>query len=152
MVRVEHLVALAPHVGQELGVSDWVPVDQPTIAAFGALTRDQHWIHTDPERARAEGPFGGTIAHGFLTLSMMTGLLKDCFEVAAAKRWVNYGLDKVRFTAPVKPGDRIRMRLVLASFDLREDGGARLSCQCTMEIEGGDRPALVATFGMLGYE
>ncbi|MBL0421469.1 MaoC family dehydratase [Ramlibacter sp. AW1] len=152
MVRVEHFAELAPWVGQELGVSGWVRIEQPTIDAFGTLTGDQHWIHLDPARARAEGPFGGTIAHGFLTLSLLTGLLKQCFDVTAAKRWVNYGLDRVRFTTPVKPGDRIRLRLVLASFEMREDGGARLACQCTMEIEGGERPALAATFGMLGYE
>lgn len=152
MLSIDRFADLEPHIGQELGCSAWVDITQDMIDRFGTVTGDQHWIHVDPERARAEGPYGGTIAHGFLTLSLLTGLLKECFQVTQARRWINYGLDKVRFTAVVTPGQRLRLRLVLASYEAREQGAARLRCDCTMELEGSDRPAMVATFGMLGFE
>ncbi len=152
MVVVDVLEELKPHVGQELGVSEWVALPQPMLDQFGALTGDKHWIHTDPERARREGPYGGTIAHGFLTLSLLTGLLSHCFQVRSAKRWVNYGLDKVRFTAPVPAGSRLRLRLSLATLEPQPDGAMRLRCACSVEIDGGTRPAMAADFLMLAYE
>ncbi len=152
MVRVDTFKQLADHVGTELGVSDWKSISQPMIDQFGALTGDEHWIHVDAKRAAAEGPFGSTVAHGFLTLALLTGLLKDCFQVTGAKRWINYGLDRVRFTSPVPPSSRLRLRLVLASVEVQSEGETRLRCGCTLEIEGGTRPALVADFLMVGYE
>jgi len=152
MVKVERFKDLEPHVGQELGESRQVEVSQSMIDAFGHITGDQHWIHLDPERARDEGPFGGTVAHGFLTLSLVTHLLADCFEVASAKRWINYGLDKIRFTSPVLPGQKVRLRLGLASIEPREEGATRLTFKCTMEIDGSSRPAMVADFLTVGYE
>ncbi|CAN5476068.1 MaoC family dehydratase [soil metagenome] len=152
MAKVQTFSELQPYVGSELGVADWLTIDQPMIDQFGAVTRDQHWIHVDPERAKAEGGFGGTLAHGFLTLSLLTGMLKECMEVTGAKRWMNYGLDGVRFTNPVKAGQSVRLRLTLKSLEITSPGAAKLCCGCTLELQGSDRPALVADFRMIGYE
>ena len=153
MLELDTLAQLQSRVGSELGVSEWTQVTQSMIDQFGALTRDEHWIHVDAERAKAESPFGSTIAHGFLTLSLLTGLLTGIFQVKSAKRWVNYGLDKVRFTSPVLPDSRVRLRLTLAHCEPQEgERSARLRCACTLELEGNSRPALVADFLMIGYE
>lgn len=138
------LDTLDQFVGRELGVSDWLTVDQPRIDAFAACTGDHQWIHTDPERARS-GPFGTTIAHGLLTLSLLPMLREQIGVVPAGVRQVlNYGSDKVRFLTPVKSGARIRARVVLVAAEPKGPGRTLLRTENTVEIEGEERPALVA--------
>lgn len=142
MIRHPHLEGLQPLVGQEIGVSDWLTIEQPRIDAFAQATGDHQWIHVDAERAAA-GPFGATVAHGYLTLSLLPALAATAFEVADVRMGINYGLDRVRFPAPVRVGSRLRGRFALTDYTPIE-GGAQLTIRCTMEIEGGDKPACVA--------
>jgi acyl dehydratase len=132
-------------VGRELGVSDWVVVDQARINAFAECTGDHQWIHVDVERARRESPFGGTIAHGYLSLSLLAALSMDVGLVPPdAAAGLNYGLDKVRFLTPVKAGARVRNRVTLVGVE--DKGGGRVIARManTLEIEGEDKPALLA--------
>jgi acyl dehydratase len=133
---------LQAEVGNEIGISDWITVDQARIDLFAQATGDHQWIHVDPARA-AEGPFGTTVAHGFLTLSLMPEMFAGAFEIADVRMGVNYGLNRVRFTAPVAAGSRIRGRFVLHAFE-PIDGGAQLTVTVTMELEGSAKPACVA--------
>ncbi len=142
MRRFESLVELAGRVGEEIGVSDWLLVDQQRIQRFADATDDQQWIHTDVTRAAA-GPFGGTIAHGFLTLSLLPVFFDTGFEIADCRMGLNYGLDRVRFPAPVPAGSRLRARFTLLSYE-EISGGAQLKVLCTVEREGGDKPVCVA--------
>ena len=129
-------------VGSTLGVSDWVTVDQSQIDTFADATGDHQWIHVDQERAKA-GPFGATIAHGFLTLSLLPVLVAQTFQVEGTKMGVNYGLNKVRFTSPVPVGSKVRAGAELV--DVADvEGGVQLTTKVTIEIEGSERPALVA--------
>ena len=143
MTRYPHLSDLQPRVGQEIGLSDWVVVDQARIDAFAEATGDHQWIHIDPARAAAS-PFGGTVAHGFLTLSLLPLLGQDAFEIDDVVMGVNYGLDRVRFPSPVRAGSRLRGRFVLQTYTPL-DGGAQLNVEVTVEIEGQAKPACVAT-------
>lgn len=129
--------------GQEIGISDWLLIDQDRVNGFAQVTGDQQWIHVDVERARRESPFGGPIAHGYLTLSLLAKFAQECIGVDGIKLAVNYGLNRVRFTAPVKVGSRVRARFILAGVEDIQ-GGAQLVWQATIEIEGGDKPACVA--------
>ncbi|CAD6531152.1 putative enoyl-CoA hydratase 1 [Paraburkholderia hiiakae] len=146
--RVE---TLGDFVGRELGVSDWVVVDQERIDAFAACTGDRQWIHVDVERAKRESPFGGTIAHGYLTLSLLASLAMEIGIVPKdASAGLNYGLDKVRFMTPVKAGARVRNRVTLESAENKGGGRVLVKTTNTLEIEGEDKPALVAqTLAML---
>ena len=136
---------LAAFVGKELGVSAWMEVDQARIDAFAQCTGDSQWIHVDVERARRESPFGGTIAHGYLTLSLLAGKLVEMGVVPEdARAAVNYGVEKTRFLAPVKAGARVRNRVRLVSADNKGDGRVLLRTENTMEIEGEAKPAMVA--------
>ncbi len=136
---------LGAFVGKELGVSAWVEVDQARIDAFAQCTGDHQWIHVDVERARRESPFGGTIAHGYLTLSLLAGKLVEMGVVPGdARAAVNYGVEKTRFLAPVKAGVRVRNRVRLMSADSKGDGRVLLRTENTMEIEGEVKPAMVA--------
>lgn len=137
--RLEDVQAL---VGQEVGLSDWITVEQPRIQAFADATDDQQWIHTDPARA-AQGPFGAPIAHGFLTLSLLPRFYETAFRVAEVRMGLNYGLDRVRFPAPVPVGSRLRGRFVLRQFQPIE-GGAQLCVEVTVECEGSPKPVCVA--------
>lgn len=140
-MTLDELAALA---GRELGVSGWVPVTQSEIDAFAALTGDDQFIHVDPVRA-AETPFGGTVAHGFLTLSLLSRFAREARpRIAGARMGVNYGFDRVRFVAPVQAGSRVRGRFRLTGVERTAPGEATLHWQVTVEIEGVDRPALVA--------
>ena len=130
-------------LGQEIGISDWMLIDQDRVNAFAQVTGDLQWIHVDVERARRESPFGGPIAHGYLTVSLLAKFAGECMAVDGVRLAVNYGLNRVRFAAPVKVGSRIRARFVLAAVD-DIDGGAQLQWQATIEIEGGEKPACVA--------
>ena len=133
---------LESRVGQEIAVSPWVAVPQERIDLFAKATEDFQWIHVDPERAKAS-PFGATIAHGFLTLSMLPKLTESTFEFSDRKMGVNYGLNKVRFTAPVPAGAKIRGRFTLAKFEKLE-GGVQTTWSVSIEREGGDKPVCVA--------
>ena len=136
------LAELKPLVGQELAVSDWVTVTQERIQLFADATGDHQWIHLDAERARA-GPFGTTIAHGFLTLSLLPEMAASAFAVRDTRMGVNYGLNRVRFPAPVPSGSRLRGRFKLLAWEPLE-GGAQVTVEVTMEREGGDKPVCVA--------
>lgn len=130
-------------LGQEIGISDWLLIDQERVNDFARVTGDQQWIHVDVERAKRESPFGGPIAHGYLTVSLLARFAQECIAVEGIKLAVNYGLNRVRFASPVKVGSRVRARFVLAGV---EDiaGGAQMLWQATIEIEGGEKPACVA--------
>ena len=130
-------------VGQEVGVSDWVLVDQDRVNQFAEATGDHQWIHVDVERAKA-GPFGGPIAHGFLTLSLLPKIVESALHVEGTRMGVNYGLNKVRFTAPVPVGGRVRGRMVLLACDPIEGNGMQMTWRVTVELEGSTRPACVA--------
>jgi len=142
MREFERLADLAGLVGQEIGVSDWLTVDQARIQRFADATEDQQWIHTDRARAAA-GPFGTTIAHGFLTLSLLPVFFETGFRIADTTMGLNYGLNKVRFPAPVPVDSRLRARFKLLSFEAIE-GGAQLAVEVTVEREGSAKPVCVA--------
>jgi acyl dehydratase len=131
-------------IGEELGVSRWVEIDQNRIDVFADVTMDHQWIHVDVEKAKAESPYGATIAHGFLTLSLIPGVSKDNYRVENAKLGINYGLNKVRFLAPVTTGSRIRVRSELADASKVADDTVNLTVRHTIEIDGVDKPAAVA--------
>lgn len=142
MKTFDHLSDLAANVGSPLGSSEWLLVEQDRIDRFADATGDAQWIHTDPERAKA-GPFGTTIAHGFLTLSLVPIFLGQAFRVGDVRMGVNYGLNRVRFTAPVPVGSRLRAQFKLLAFDPIE-GGAQLTIEATIEREGAAKPVCVA--------
>jgi acyl dehydratase len=146
MASAQYSMATAPQfVGRELGPSGWVAVDQDRIDAFAACTGDRQWIHVDVARARRESPFGGPIAHGYLTLSLVAALVMELGMIPPdAATGLNYGLDKVRFIAPVKAGARVRMRATLLAVEAQSGGRVLLKLDCTLEIEGQAKPALVA--------
>ena len=131
-------------VGQELGVSDWVGVDQKRINTFADVTGDHQWIHVDAERARTESPYRTTIAHGFLTLSLIPALSKENYRVDNARMGINYGLNRVRFLAPVPAGSRIRLKSELVDATKVNDTTVDLTVRQTVELDGSDKPAAVA--------
>jgi acyl dehydratase len=133
---------LGPRVGEELGVSPWVAIPQERIDTFARAIEDYQWIHVEPERA-AQSPFGGTIAHGFLTLSLLSHLAEQTFSFSDRKMGINYGLNRVRFTAPVPSGSRVRARFTLAKYE-KLDGGVQVTWNTTVEREGSDKPVLIA--------
>ena len=138
------LAGLSERVGQELGVSDWVAIDQPRINAFASCTGDHQWIHVDVERSKRESPFRGPVAHGYLTLAMVAPLAMEIGIIPTdAAAGLNYGIDKVRFLAPVPAGARVRLRVVLAGIEPREAGQVIMKTQNTLEVEGSEKPALV---------
>lgn len=138
------------HVGTEVALSDWVVVTQERVDRFADATDDHQWIHVDLERCKTESPFGGPIAHGFLTLSMLSALFEKSIAMLDAKMVINYGLNKVRFPAPVPVGSRVRARLTLARID-DIDGGAQLEWHVTVEREGGSKPVCVAEMLLRRY-
>jgi acyl dehydratase len=131
-------------VGKELGVSKWIAIDQERINAFADATDDHQWIHVDVDRAKTESPYRTTIAHGFLTLSLIPGLSKDNYRVDNAKMGINYGLNKVRFLAPVPTGSRIRLRSELIDAKKVDEKTVDLTVRQTVELHGSDKPAAVA--------
>jgi acyl dehydratase len=141
---VQGLAELRSLVGQEVGVSDWLVVSQSMIDAFAEVTQDRQWIHLDTVRARTESPYGTTIAHGFLTLALLTHLQHQAVDLRGDfHRAINYGLNRVRFPAPVRAGARIRARSTLQAIE-EIDGGVQLTWLVTVECEGSAKPALVA--------
>jgi acyl dehydratase len=142
-VVVEHATDLAAYLGLPLGTSDWVSLDQAKIDAFAQLTGDDHWIHVDVERAGREMPQGKTIVHGFLVLSLIPFLQRSVYTVRQRGKGLNYGCNRVRFTAPVPVGSRVRLRQSVKECT-RQDASTRISFESTIEVEGQERPALVA--------
>ena len=139
------LAAAQTRIGTEIGVSDWIMVDQAMIDAFAEVTHDHQWIHVDPVRAAAETPFGGTIAHGFLTLSLASRFVYDCFPRATGQAMgINYGFNKLRFLSPVRAGSRLRGRFVLKAMSRRSARELMRESLMTIEIDGQETPALVA--------
>jgi acyl dehydratase len=135
---------VSARIGTEIGVSDWILIDQDRIDAFAAVTEDPQFIHIDPEAA-AKTPFGGTVAHGFLTLSLLSRMAADAmFRPEGVKMGVNYGFERVRFMAPVRSGKRVRGRFRLERFEEKKPGQWQFVHNVTVEIEGEDKPALVA--------
>lgn len=143
-IRVIHgLEELRSLVGQELGTSDWFEVTQERVNLFAQATGDHQWIHTDPERAKTESPFGTTVAHGFFSLSLCTTLMQQAFRIEGPKMIVNYGLNRVRFPSPVKVGSRVNMVTELLEVkDLH--GVAQVTCKQTFKVEGETKPVCVA--------
>jgi acyl dehydratase len=139
----EKLSDLAGHLGEEIAVSDWLTITQEQVNLFADATGDHQWIHVDPERAR-QGPFGAPIAHGFLTLSLLPKLLESSIELRETRMGVNYGLNRVRFTAPVPVGSRVRSRAKLLAADAIDNGGWQFTWSVTIEREGSDKPACIA--------
>lgn len=146
------LEAYQAMVGKEIGVSSWHMIDQPRIDTYADVTEDHQFIHVDPERAKTETAFGTTIAHGFLTMSMMSVMSYEVMPaIAGTTMGVNYGFDKLRFISPVRAGKRVRGRFVLAEAKLRKAGELQSRTNVTVEIEGEDKPALVAEWLGLIY-
>ena len=143
MKTFQTLSDLAACTGQEVAVSDWLTITQQQVNLFADATGDHQWIHVDPERAAA-GLFGGTIAHGFLTLSLLPKFFESSFEIIESRMGVNYGLNKVRFMAPVPVGSRLRARMKLLSAEPIEGNGLQMAWNVTVEREGADKPVCVA--------
>ncbi|MGA9870649.1 MAG: MaoC family dehydratase [Rhodococcus sp. (in: high G+C Gram-positive bacteria)] len=141
---------LIDSVGSDLGTSEWIEINQVRIDGFAEYTEDRQWIHTDRHRA-AEGPFGTTIAHGFLTLALVPHLLGKIFHVSDETRGVNYGLDKVRFTNPVPVDSHIRLKASMGNVSQRQDGGVTCHVKIEIEIKDVERPAMVGEFLLLSY-
>ncbi len=144
MLVVDNPRDLAQHTGQEFTSDYWVAVDQAMIDGFAEATGDDQWIHVDVERARREMPGGVTIGHGYLTLSLLPRLIRRIYRVANQGRSLNYGANRIRFTNPVQSGARLRLRLTFKAVEPVDDDGARITAECVVEIEGEDRPALIA--------
>ena len=143
MKTFQTLSELAACVGQEVAVSDWLTITQEQVNLFAEATGDHQWIHVDPEKARA-GPFGGPIAHGFLTLSLLPKFFESSLEIVQSRMGVNYGLNRVRFTAPVPVGSRLRARLKLLACEPIDNEGQQMTWEVTVEREGTARPVCVA--------
>ncbi|MDB5936486.1 MAG: dehydratase [Massilia sp.] len=150
MRDIADLDELKTLVGTEVAVSDWIAITQERINTFADATSDHQWIHVDVERCKAESPFGGPVAHGFLTLSLLPALFENAVRMVDVKMALNYGLNKVRFPAPVPVDSRLRARLTLASVETIE-GGAQLVWSVVVECEGAARPVCVAEFVMRRY-
>jgi acyl dehydratase len=140
---LERATDFAAHVGTPLGSSGWVVLDQAKIDAFATLTGDDHWIHVDEERAAAEMPQGKTIVHGFLMLALIPFLQRSIFTVQQRGKGLNYGCNRVRFITPVQVGSRVRLHQAVKDC-VQVDGATRITFECSLEIEGKERPALVA--------
>jgi acyl dehydratase len=136
--------------GQELGTSDWYEVTQDAVNLFADATGDHQWIHVDVDRAKAESPFGGPIAHGFMTLSLIVPLVSQTYTITDAKMGVNYGLNKVRFPAPVPVGSKVRARVTLKDVE-EVAGGLQNTLAVTVEREGGDKPVCIAEWVTRAY-
>jgi acyl dehydratase len=152
MIEVERPADLAQYVGKEIGVSDWFTVDQAVIDKFAEATGDHQWIHVDVERAKREMPGGKTIAHGYLTLSLVPRLAATLLRVRKRSRGLNYGSNRVRFTGQVPSGSRVRLRQTIKAVEPVDGGGVRITSESTMEVEGAARPALVAETISMQFE
>jgi acyl dehydratase len=143
MREIASLDELRTQLGKEVAVSEWVEITQKRVDMFADATEDHQWIHQDTERCRRDSPFGGPVAHGFLTLSLVSGMFDSALRMVDVRMAVNYGLNKVRFPAPVPVGSRLRARMLLKAIE-DIDGGAQLVWEVTIEREGGTKPVCVA--------
>jgi acyl dehydratase len=150
-VKFEVPSDLAGYEGKEVAVSDWITVTQKMIDDFADATHDHQWIHVDAERSARESPFKATIAHGFLTLSLLSRFLMQTIDLGTSRMGVNYGVNRVRFTAPVRVNSRLRARFVLDELE-RLKGGVQMVWNVTVECEGSDKPVLVAQWLTRRYE
>lgn len=148
---IPDISALKDFVGRALEPSDWVCVDQARIDAFAEATGDRQWIHVDPERARRESPFGVTIAHGHLTLSLAPMMLQQCVEVKGVRLLVNPGIEHVRLRSPVRVGSNVRMRGSISHVRELKGGAARVTFRCTIEVEGANKPAAFGDFHVVYF-
>ncbi len=151
MIAIPNLERLRELAGREVGTSDWVVMSQERIQAFADVTGDHQWIHVDPERARAETPFEGTIAHGFLTLSLLSALMQNALAIGGLRMAINYGLNRVRFVSPVPAGARIRARVSLDQV-IDVEGGVQGTWSITVEREHYEKPCLVAEWLVRYYQ
>jgi len=151
VTQIESIAALAKYAGNEVGISDWLEVSQERIDQFAEASGDRQWIHIDRERAALESPFKTTIAHGFLTLSLLSAFARFAISVGGVRMGINYGLNRVRFVSPVPAGARIRGRFTLAALEQIE-GGVQLTWKVTVEREGSDKPCCVAEWLVRYYE
>ena len=151
MLKLKNLRDLHDHIGQEIVVSEWMAITQERIDRFADATEDYQWIHVDVERARRDSPFQTTIAHGFLTVSMLSRLLNSSIEFGTAKMGVNYGFNRLRFTGPVPAGSRVRGRFTLQALDEIE-GGVQTTWAVVVEREGSEKPCMVAEWLTRRYE
>ena len=142
--HLDSTAALAQHLGQEIAVGDWVEVGPERVQRFADATDDHQWIHLDAARAAAESPYGGTIAHGLLTLSLIVALVQQAVVIDGVRMTVNYGFDKVRFPSAVPVGARVRARVAVGAAEPAKDGSMQVTWRVTIEREGGDRPAVAA--------
>ena len=150
MLKLETPKDVFQHLGEELGPSEWLTVTQEMIDKFAEATGDHQWIHVDVERAKREMPGGKTIAHGYLTLSLLPRLAPTLMKIEKRRRGLNYGSNKIRFISPVPAGSRIRLRQRLVNAEDTKDGGVRVTSEMTIEVEGSERPAMVAeTMGIV---
>ncbi|MEO7761258.1 MAG: MaoC family dehydratase [Casimicrobiaceae bacterium] len=143
MVHLDPTTDLSTWIGREVAVSPWLDITQKMIDEFADVTRDPQWIHIDPERAARDSPFGTTIAHGFLTLSLLPHLYQSCIEIAPRRMGINVGLNRVRFTAPVKVNSRVRGRFEIQKIEPIE-GGLQFVWKATIEVDGTPKPACIA--------
>ena len=151
MLEVEHPADMKAYIGKSVGTSEWVLVDQAMIDGFAAATGDHQWIHVDVERAKREMPNGKTIAHGYLTLSLLPRLGDSIYRIRKVSRALNYGTNKVRFTSMVPSGSRVRLHYLLKGVvDVK--GGVRMTFESTVELEGSEKPALVAEALFMAFD
>jgi acyl dehydratase len=151
MLEVDRPADMKAYVGKPVGTSEWVLVDQPMINAFAAATGDHQWIHVDVDRAKRDMPGGKTIAHGYLTLSLLPRLGDTIYRIRQSSRAINYGTNKVRFTSMVPSGSRVRLHQVLKGVE-DVKGGIRMIFECTVELEGNEKPALVAEALFMAFD
>lgn len=150
-VKIENIAQLKDFIGREVAVSDWLEVSQSRIDQFAEATGDNQWIHVDAERARNESPYRQTVAHGFLTVSLLSELGKSAMEIGGLRMAVNYGLNRVRFIAPVFAGSRIRGRFALAQFE-EINNSAQATWNVTVEVDNGEKPCCVAEWLIRYYQ
>ncbi|MEM6804572.1 MAG: MaoC family dehydratase [Bacteroidota bacterium] len=148
----KNLAELNTVIGKEIGPSEWVTVTQEMINSFAVATLDNQWIHTDIEKAKAHSPFGEPIAHGFLSLSLISHFVGELIHVESAKMGVNYGLNKVRFTSHVPSGAKVRMKATLGAVEPYAENGVKMTINGIMELEGSDKPVCIAEFIALTFE
>ena len=148
----QNLSELKAQKALTLPPSDWMIVHQQMVNAFADATLDHQWIHIDPERAKRESPFGGTIAHGFMSLSLLTKLMESMVDIKSAKMGMNYGLNKVRFPSPVRVGSRLRLHATPIDFEEFPNNGLKITFHCIIEIENQEKPACVAEWITLIFE
>jgi acyl dehydratase len=148
---IQGITGLKEYVGKEIGVSDWLAITQERIDAFAQATNDHQWIHTNPEKARAELPYGNTIAHGFLTLALAPHFMHEIYRIEGIRMAINYGLNSVRFTSPVVTGSLLRMRAQLVQAEDMA-GGCKATTRVSFEVEGKNKPVCVADTLTIFYE